>query len=248
VTKKASVPILAGNYDLGAITRFVELLNMTDYRNPTLPEVRGTPGSDYRAIQKELRALVQAWLKSGPNVAKLLDANPALSHALTKESALFVPTKGYTARLAFLKPPEYHHDARPLDIAFGLFRDFLLNVENNRLGGPCKKCGNYYVRTTERKTVYCSKLCSHRFTSRQANRIKRGREHKKQLKLVKRSIRLWRTAKTTKSWKEWITGEQLTIKKMWLTLAIKKGEIKEPFKTRGRPRNTRRASGSPHRR
>ena len=58
------------------LNRFVELLNTSDYWGASLIESRKKIGGDYRPIQKELRRLVQAWIRSGPNVSRLLDADP----------------------------------------------------------------------------------------------------------------------------------------------------------------------------
>ena len=182
MARKTTISVFEGPRGIGALSRFVQLLNTTDYVSAPSREGKPKIGGDYRPIQKELRSLAQAWFKSGRSVAKLLDANPALNQAIQRYPPQFIPTKTGPARLAFLTAPEYPAHAKPLEIAFELFRDFLLNPDNDRLGGPCKRCGNYYVRKSRRKMiVYCSRRCAHLFTSRLANKIRRDRKHKAQL-------------------------------------------------------------------
>jgi hypothetical protein len=169
-------------------------------------------------------------LRSGPNLTKLLDAEPKLNREAQKFQPHFIPTKGRTARLAYLTPPEYLPRVKPIDVALGLFLPFLLNPYNERLAGPCKRCGSYFVNETERKkNVYCSVKCGHRFTSLLANKERRNREHKKQLRCAERWIVKWQTVKTRVPWKEWVSNRAM-IKKHWLTRAVKYGELSEPRK------------------
>jgi hypothetical protein len=202
--------------DIGALKRFIELLNTEDYWSASLIEGRQRIGGDYRGIQKELRRLVRAWFRSGPNVNKLFDADPMLDRAARSFQPYSIPVKGGNLKLAFLTAPEYLPGVAPLEIALGLFLPFLLNPYNEKLGGPCKNCGSYYLKESKRKKhVYCSKRCGHRLTARLANKARREREHKKLLKLAK----------------VWVSGRTL-IKKHWLTLAVRNGEIVEPVKRR----------------
>ena len=228
MAKRTHEPAFASAPGMEMLNRFVELLNTSDYWGASLIESRKKIGGDYRTIQKELRRLVQAWIRSGPNVSRLLDADPMLNQAIQSFRPHFIPTKCGVARLAFLNAPEYLASVKPIEIALGLFRDFLLNPYNDRLGGPCRNCGNYYVKKTERKkSVYCTKQCGHRFTSRLANKEQRNRERGALLELAKKRIATWLKAKTTMSWKVWVT-QRPPITKHWLTRAVRKGELAEP--------------------
>ena len=226
--------ILASAPGMGTLNQFVRLLNTTDYSNASLIKGRQKIGGDYRPVQAEMRRLVRAWFDSGPNVTKLLDADPMVARATQNSQPFFIPTKSGIGQLAYLTPPEFLPSVKPLEIALGHFIQFLLNPYNEKLGGPCKQCGNYYVKKSERKkAVYCSVRCGHRFTSRLANKERRDREHEKQFKLAKKSIARWRNAKTSKPWKEWVSIET-NISKQWLTRAVEKREISEPVKSRVR--------------
>lgn len=203
---------------------------MEDYWSASLIEGRKKIGGDYRPIQKELRRLVEAWLRSGPDVKLLLNSDPRLDQETRKFRPFFIPTRGATARLAYLVAPEHSSEAKPVEVALGQFLPFLINPYNEILGGPCKHCGNFYLRKTERKkSVYCSEKCGHRHTSLLANRARRNREDGEQLQLAERSIAKWLNVRTATPWKEWVSN-RTHIKKHWLTRAVREGELVEPVK------------------
>jgi hypothetical protein len=116
----------------------------------------------------------------------------------------------------------------PRRIALGNFIDFLLNPFNEKLGGPCKRCGKYYVKRTKRQAVYCSKRCGRRQTALSASRKRRKQEHLDRLKLAKQMVLGWVKTNKSQSWKEWIHSREPTISKNWLTRAVRKGELVEP--------------------
>jgi hypothetical protein len=222
--------ILASAPGIEALKRFIQLLNTDDYWSASLLEGRQKIGGDYRKVKREMRRLVQAWLHSGPNVSKLFDAEPMLDRAARSFRPHFIPTKSGTARLAYLTAPEYEDQANPREIALGLFLNFLLNPYNEKLGGPCKHCGNFYVKRTDRKkSVYCSEKCGHRLTSLLTNKARRNREHKEQLQLAERSTAKWLNLKLATPWKVWVSN-RTNIKKHWLTRAVRNGELVEPVK------------------
>jgi hypothetical protein len=234
MTRIKQESILASSPGIPTLNQFVRLLNTKYFWKASLIEGKQKIGGDYQPIQAEMRRLVQAWRRSGPNVIKLLDAQPEVNQAIQKSSPVFLPTNGSVGQLAYLTATEFSLTDKPLEIALGHFIQFLLNPYNEKLGGPCKQCGNYYVKKSERKkAVYCSVRCGHRFTSRLANKERRDREHEKQFKLAKKSIARWRNAKTSKPWKEWVSIET-NISKQWLTRAVEKREISEPVKSRVR--------------
>ena len=153
------------------------------------------------------------------------------TEAAETTSPHFIPTNGGTAQLAYLTVPEFLPGTKPLETALGHFIQFLLNPYNEKLAGPCKGCGNYYVKKTERKkTVYCSERCGHRLTSRLANKKRRDRDHKRRIELAKRWAAKWSNEKTADSWKEWVS-KKTGITKHWLTRAVRKKDIKEPVKS-----------------
>jgi hypothetical protein len=230
MTKRKQYSILAAAPNAESMARFVELLNTEEYWAASLIEGKHKIGGDYKPIRAELRRFVQAWLRSGPNVDKLFDAEPKLNQEAQKFQPLFAPTESGTARLAYLAAPEYLPHANPFDIAIGLFLPFLLNPFNENLGGPCKYCGNYFVKKTKRQFAYCSKQCGLTYTSKAAILKIRKNEWDEKLKTAKLFAAEWVRAKTLKGWKEWVS-KRAQISKNWLTRAVKKGELVEPIKS-----------------
>jgi hypothetical protein len=119
----------------------------------------------------------------------------------------------------------------PLDIALGLFFLFLLNPFNLKLGGPCKRCSEYYVKT-KRQTVYCSQRCGRKQTSRNAVKHQRQEEHRILIEKAKLYSVRWASTKTRKGWKEWVSDNTL-ISRHWLSRYVRKGELVVPVKSIG---------------
>lgn len=202
----------------------------------------GILSGDYRPVNRELRRLVQAWFASGPNVSKLLSEDPVLSQLSRVVRAFLLPTKGGRAHLVYIDGPENTGlvPGDPIEIALGLFFLFLLNPYNEKLGGPCKHCGKYYLKKTKRQVVYCSKRCGLKNTSQAVIREQRRQEHQEILEKAKHFSGKWTKANTHKGWKDWVSGNAM-ISKNWLTRAVKNGELAEPVKhsDRSSPRYSR---------
>jgi hypothetical protein len=184
---------------------------------------------DYRPVQRELRRLAQAWFDSGPNVEKLFLSDRVLSQAALQCRAQLIPTKSGCAQIVCTTVPENMPPGDPLEIALGLFFNFLINPYNEKLGGPCKHCGNYYVKLTKRQVIYCSKRCGLSHTSQSTLRKHRQQEHLAKLKTAERYAAMWAKTKTSKDWKSWVNKEAL-ISKNFLTRAVRNGELAEPVK------------------
>ncbi len=228
--RSTSGSVLLITPDLEGLRRFVEPLNTEFFRFP-VPTASGWQGvlKDYRPTQRELRRLVEAWRSSGPNVEKLLQSDSVLAKAAQKFSAGLIPTKGPTARLFYLPVSESLDPADPTTTALGLFLDFLLNPFNTQLGGPCLKCGKYFVKENRRHRVYCSKRCGLRHTALEVNRKRRADDHAAKLRIVRDSILRWTRSRTQMDWKDWVLLET-RISKNWLTRRLKSGELSEPVK------------------
>jgi hypothetical protein len=228
--RERSPSILAAAPDEQSLKRFAELLNTEDYWGASLIEGKKKLGGDFRDIQKELRRLVEAWWRSGPNVNKLFNAESMLNHKAQEFRPHFIPTNSGIARLAYLTAAEYLPHVRPVETAIQLFLLFLLNPYNEKLGGPCKNCGRYYLKRSKRKkSVYCTEACGHRETARMANEKRRMREHSQRLDLVRRLSIEWAGKKTTATWKDWV-ARQPGITRNWVTRAERRGELSEPLK------------------
>lgn len=127
-----------------------------------------------KALRNErLRELVTIWQASGPNIAKLFGENPALYGELM---AAWKPapelTKTGAVRLHFghawnMPAPEEAEEAGERFAAMSLFAALLVNPEWEKLGGPCDRCGNFYIKKRDNQKRYCSARCGNLATAKQ---------------------------------------------------------------------------------
>jgi hypothetical protein len=62
-----------------------------------------------------------------------------------------------------------------------------------------------------------------------ANKHRRDHGHERQLERAKKWIMTWCNTKAAIPWKKWVSN-QAQIKKRWLTMAVRSGELVEPAK------------------
>lgn len=230
MTKRKQKSILLLTPDVDTLSRFVEALN-TDFFYLPIPTMGGLQRikRDYRPVQRELRRLVRAWFDSGPNVAKLFSADLVLAQAALHCRAHLIPTKTSRAQLVCVTVPENMPPGEPLEIALGLFLNFLISPYNEKLGGPCKHCDKFYVKKTERQLVYCSKRCGLNHTSQSTLRKHRQQEHLAKLKTAEQYAAKWAKTKTSTDWKSWVSNEAL-VSKNFITRAVRNGKLVWPVK------------------
>jgi hypothetical protein len=230
MTTRKQESVLLLTPDEETLRMFVGALNTESFYFP-IPVKDGwlRHTGDYRPVQRELRRLAQAWFDSGPNVAKLFSADSVLAQAALHCRAHLIPTKTSRAQLVCVTAPENMPPGEPLEIALGLFLNFLINPYNQKLGGPCKNCDKFYVKNTKRQRVYCSKRCGLNHTSQSTLRKHRQQEHLAKLKTAERHAAMWVKTKTSKDWKSWVSNEA-TISKNFLTRAVRNGELVSPVK------------------
>ena len=218
-------PILIAPSDAIALIKFVKALNAESVEID-VPKEGGSEKLkiDNRPVRRELRRFVRAWFESGPNVERLFSNDLILGKAALEIPARILATQGAGARVTFATS---RNDISPRGFALGLFFDFLFNPLNEKLGGPCKHCGIYYVKKTGRQLVYCSQRCGLRHTAISATRGRRAQEHLDGLEIAKRLTVEWIETSKSIPWKEWVHSRQPTISKNWLTRAVRKGELVE---------------------
>lgn len=230
MTKKRLDSMLIGAPDIHTLEMFVQFLNGRGLSRISQSRSGQGDGKDQlRADQLEVRRLVQAWFRSGPNVKELFKSESVLAHEAMNIRVALIPGT-YGAKLAILDIGTNDDPRDPLSNAIGIFVQFLLNQENKKLGGPCRHCQKYFVKQSDRKRIYCSDICGHKNTGVDANRRRRTEERKRRLERALRSKARWEKAKTTVPWKVWVSRDPL-ISMHFLTKAVRNGEIQEPKMT-----------------
>ena len=118
------------------------------------------------------------------------------------------------------------------DLACSYFIRVITDPECERFGGPCPRCGEYFLRKTAKPSIYCSDR-----HARQATAIKRTIEirkerHADKLERAKKAQAEWmiqvKRARTTKPWKEWVVSRHPDMTIKFLTRAVTNGELASP--------------------
>jgi hypothetical protein len=118
----------------------------------------------------------------------------------------------------------------PEEEAARFFLALIWNGQNCRLGGPCARCGKYFIRRSARHKKYCSPLCGSHATAADATLRKRAEEHADKLRRARTAAEAWPTARTKLGWKRWIAGQQPDITTNFLTRAVTRGALKAPVR------------------
>jgi len=182
-----------------------------------------------RELCSELQKLVNAWQKSGPNLAKMLRDDGALESRVKHGRTLLAPTRTGKGHLLWLPNPPNFDPSSWKDIALTHFMDLIVNPQWHKLGGPCERCGKYYVKKTARQKKYCSRGCGSKRTATDATRQRREVEHAEKLSRAQEATDRWPRVRTRFSWKEWVSAQtSITVK--WLTRAVNSGNLRAPGK------------------
>ena len=176
--------------------------------------------------QMELRSLVERWKKSGPNLRRLFAQEPELEHRTMHWEMLFYATdtgRGYLDS----SPVRSHISLSPEDRALKDFMALITNPQWDSLGGPCRRCGNYYLKKTKRQNVYCSRVCSSGETAVSATRKWREREQAKKIDIAQKATAEWSEKKRRLGWKEWVSNET-GYSVRWISRAVNNETLQSP--------------------
>jgi hypothetical protein len=118
----------------------------------------------------------------------------------------------------------------PQDNALKHFINLIINPEWAMLGGPCDKCGDYFLKTTNRKRTYCSKSCSSAATAIPSIMKRRQQEQAARINRAQESIAKWQRVRRPE-WKKCVSIDTgLTVR--WLTRAVNNGQLHQPREAR----------------
>jgi hypothetical protein len=196
----------------------------------TIVSTLNTPLSRYAELRRELRALVEDWIASGPNMIILSQRlDPKLRKRIFARTASQpAPMPGPNIQVTWLARPKGYNENRQKDRAIACFMELIRNPYAQRLGGPCKRCGAYYLKKTRAQKTFCSRNCSSSFTAISSTKNARAAERQRKLKTVRSALKhLPKFPRPGRDWKRWI-AEKAKVSLHWLTRAINQGEIDVP--------------------
>jgi hypothetical protein len=179
------------------------------------------------AMQVELRRLIRLWMRTGPNLRKMFRKEPALDTRARGGKATFYTTNGGQGYLDWTPVVTDAAGLSPGDQAFELFMSLITNPQWDGLGGPCKRCGDYYLKKTKRQKAYCSRTCSATATAVSAMKQRRQRDHAEKIRRAQEAIGDWSKAKRRQAWKRWVAN-RTNYSLNWITRAINNGSLRPP--------------------
>ena len=186
-------------------------------------------GKKPQELCSELRKLVDAWQRSGPNLDKMLRDDTVLADRVRHGRTLLAPTHAGKGHLLWLPTPHGLDPNSWEGVALAHFMDLVVNPSWHKLGGPCQRCEKYYIKKTSRQKTYCSRRCGAMRTAIENTRRRRQEERVCKLRQAKESATRWATIRTPHPWKEWVSLQtKITVK--WLTRAVNRGDLKAPVK------------------
>ena len=188
------------------------------------------PKGDDDLLPQNLRRYIEAWKASGPDLLTFSTQHPEMWISVKakweRQPLVLFPTSRAMALL--LLPRERMLSAEEAALYF--FITLILNPLWERLGGPCLRCGRYYVAQTARKNkAYCSRSCGTHATALAATKQRRNKEHADKLRQAAEAIRKWEKSSRKADWKVFV-ARRGHITSRFLTRAVNNGQLKPPTK------------------
>jgi hypothetical protein len=191
-----------------------------------MPKVTRVHPLELTQQQAELRRLVKNWMKSGPNLRRMFKLEPELAIRTKEGRTTFWPTATGRGHLEWIAQPSGPEASTPKDGALIDFMTLITNPEWELLGGPCARCGDYYLKKTRRHSKHCSRTCSSTQTAISSTKRGRAKKQEKKIRLAQESIDQWQL-KPRQTWKKWVS-QKTGITDRWLTRAEHNKKIKPP--------------------
>lgn len=177
--------------------------------------------------QKDLRRLVNEWMASGPDLIELFKRNRELEFLVGYGRTQFYPMHDGRGHLDWM--PEIPSTAES-SYSKQALQDFMILITNplwELLGGPCVRCGEYYLRKVKRQKIYCSRNCASEATAVAATRRQRQQEHTDKIRRAQSAVNKWTKVNSRLGWKDWVSNETgYTVR--WITRAANKKDLMTP--------------------
>ncbi|MGC2619685.1 MAG: hypothetical protein WA414_11635 [Acidobacteriaceae bacterium] len=200
----------------------------------------------HRELRFHLRAWIEGWQASGPNLRKLFGSLPdpqrtALTVAMRtmwslsdggRAELLFVPD--WPALEGLLGNERVWRDGQgakqqvaPEVEALCLFHLLTVNPLCDKLAGPCPRCDSYYIKKRASQRIYCSRRCGNAATAVARTRERIADERKGKLARARAAMKKWKPTSTRQDWKHWVSTKT-GIDQRFLTRAVTKGDLMPP--------------------
>jgi hypothetical protein len=98
----------------------------------------------------------------------------------------------------------------------------------HKFGGPCLRCGKFFLRETAKRKQYCSGECARIAFACAATARRREAEREERLAEVRAAIEEWGACERRSTWEAWVYKKIPDLTKNWLTRAINQRTIVPP--------------------
>lgn len=179
-------------------------------------------------MQVELERLIKLWKASGPNLRTMFLQEPELAERVRTGRTVFYTLLSGRGYLEWIPIANERATLSPEDQALEYFMTLITNPQWEMLGGPCRRCKDFFLKKTRRPRVYCGKTCGSRITGAQAVSRHRQQARAKKIKIAQRAVGKYsEQQKRRLTWKEWVSN-QTGYTTQWITRAVNKGELQPP--------------------
>lgn len=110
-------------------------------------------------------------------------------------------------------------------------RDFISLTQNplcHMFGGPCARCGRFFLRQTAKQKRFCTAECARTASAFAATARRRESERTEKVRRVKKAIEEWESRKKKPVWQDWVRNKVPDVSKTWLTRAVNRRIIVPP--------------------
>jgi hypothetical protein len=224
------------NRNMPSVVPVARGLSIETAFNPNLPRslddiCRTLNQDDSDLLSQELRKLVIAWQRSGPNLRKMLASHETLAVRVRCGNTFLVATENGNGHLGW-EPIGFGNPVGWDGVALRYFLYLVVHPAWWRLGGPCARCGRYYVKRRTSQKTYCRRRCGFAATATAATKTRRLEIHGRKLRRARVLARRWTRSGTRLDWKKWIARREPSLSSQFLTRAVNKGELQQPSEKR----------------
>jgi hypothetical protein len=152
---------------------------------------------------------------------------PELADRTKNGRTIFWPTGTGRGYLDWEAYPSESEPESPEVLALCDFMTLITNPDWELLGGPCVRCGDYYLKRARRRTKYCSRKCSSKETAISSTRSWRADQQERKISRAQECIDEWCNVKRREAWKTWVS-RKTGFTDRWLTRAEHNGKINPP--------------------
>jgi hypothetical protein len=184
---------------------------------------------------RELARLLEEWM-AAPSLRAVLSTQQwgwVLDELRDRaDRPVFYPSDDGKWGMYLVSPPGPDHaisGGSGFPFTVRMFGALVTNPLCEKLGGPCARCGDYYIKKRASQKVYCSRSCGNAATAVIRTRERIASEREDKLARAGAWLKKWKPTVAHPDWKRWV-AQRTGIDPRFLTRAVNKGDLVPPKK------------------